>query len=483
MQVRTTGDNSATLCRENRSRKASTPDLSTPVVPQKAAFHTDRMNTDSDDTWLARLGVFRIGAQETLLIAITGLGQVGPRGRLATGATPDLWPRLRDKWLADGTLEERILNHSNRPFLVIDEDAAGAAFSRLTEAQQAQLKRQHQRHYFQFAGQLRQRLHHHADAAHQLAKLELPNFIEAIAGALANREEWSLEFLERLTPFLDVDHQSLRQQLSEQAAALFHEPGSQGWLSTRSNAAEQAIQRGDYPAALISLDAILERLTPPGAQANPRTAYARASHLARRAFCLGQTGNLNEAHDSYRQAEQSLELAEQNIGAADNTQAIDETRITIDLDRASLWMQAGDFQAAFVAGNRALRRAQQWQSWDKMSQIADQLAIVATTINDQGKALAYRKMAARCWRESAAGKASLDSYAALIAQVTGDAKRRRLSKALQVQLEEARASDWLAGAAAIEQLVAGERDESRLSANLGREDFGLLLLLLEQVDS
>jgi hypothetical protein len=154
--------------------------------------------------WLPRLGVFEQGAQETLLLAITGLGQVGPKPDLATGVTRDTWPALREALGEAGLLREEPVPGGGRPYLRFDPLLSAAAASGLTPNQRDILDRRHQHHYFQLAGQLLRQWRHDPVAALALAAKERPNLVKALEGALVGGEEWAAEFLERLTPLFEA---------------------------------------------------------------------------------------------------------------------------------------------------------------------------------------------------------------------------------------------------------------------------------------
>lgn len=441
---------------QSRKLMAMTVDTRIDSIPEHLRSH------------LARFGPFRGGAQETLLLAITGLAQVGPRSELATGATRDTWPQLRDALQVAGLLEERALPGSARPYLRFSRDLADDAWQALSDDQRQQLERRHQRNYFQYVGQMGKLRRTHPDEAASLVEMEMDNLLAATRGAIDAGEEWALEFVERLAPFLqESGREDEAGELRDRVCIHYDPTGSPGWLRQRSNDAERLIQAGEFAAARDILDQLLEQLP----ESEP---FARMANLARRAQCSRQ---LNELPQSLADLELALKAGEQ----APESVAGAETRQRIHLDQAALFAQQGALTQALAAGQKALRESEGLKDWSTMAQVADIQIDLATKLQDPARIGAYRRLrrlAIACTDE---GRAYLADQQSFIADAVAATRDTRARKRFEDLLQQGERAGWSAGVRAMRRILDGERDENSLDDHLEWRDAILVHAVLQEL--
>ncbi|MGB1109007.1 MAG: hypothetical protein ACPG4N_01555 [Gammaproteobacteria bacterium] len=418
--------------------------------------------------FVARLGPFQGGAQETLLLAITGLAQVGPKPELATDVTRDTWPELRDTLLENELIAERELPGSARPFLRFEADFASADWQALSDDQRAQIERRYQRHYFQYVGQLKKLRATHLDEARELVDIERGNLIAAAQGAIDEGEEWALEFVERLSPFLsDAQLEEEVERLRDRVQIHYDPVGSPGWLRQRSNDAERLLQAEEFLAAKLVLSELIEALP-------ADDHFGRMSNLARRAYVSRQLEQSDAAMLDYQAAVRAA-------NSADESTARSEMLQRIHLDQASLLAAQGQPADALTAGQRALRESESLKDWITMAQVAGIQVDLSERLGDEQRAGAYRRLRRLAISCSDEGKAYLIEQQGFIDQVCEAVRNPANRPALNELLATGESAGWVDGVTAMRRILAGERDENLLCEPLEWRDGILVHTILQEL--
>lgn len=362
------------------------------------------------------------GGLESLIKAISGLGQVGPKPEFAHGANADTWPKVRRALLDSGLLEAIDTGVTDAPMLQFHPDLSRWLNANRDTESRLETTRNHQRHYFQFAGQLRQRRHRDPQASALLTRLERANLHHAVDGALAQGEEWALEFVDRIGELFSEIGEPW-DDLHSRAETLARHLGGDPWRLRLSNQAQHLFESREFRAAEQILHELLAGL-------ETDAHFERASAWARIAHCRLQAARPNEARAA-------LMTAAGLCAELERSEAVLEMlrRISLDLVAVCDELEAGHW----------------WQH------------------------------AIDCHVGLARTRARLAEYADFLTRIEAACCTPEHADALHAELDQARAAGWTAGADAIAAVVAGERDLFRLSVNLDLDDAALIATLLKRL--
>ncbi len=268
---------------------------------------------------LPRLGVFRGGAMEDDLIAVTDLGdahstqreqlqtmlasveagdvramlthagkelppdmeippalmeQLRPamrqmadelRHQLAQLPPPpatNLWPGLRRQLEAAALIEAEDVPGVTVPFLRFHPTLAPMLWARLDAAERERLTTAHRQRYYALSRYLYQEDNRNPHQARAIAWRELPNLLHAVHAALDAGDPDAVDFADNVNLFLGTIF-GLKQEaerLSKKAQQAAPDAGSRAWVLAQSNRGEQLRASGQVAEAAQVFQAILQQL-------------------------------------------------------------------------------------------------------------------------------------------------------------------------------------------------------------------------------
>ncbi|HJX53677.1 MAG TPA: tetratricopeptide repeat protein [Polyangia bacterium] len=248
---------------------------------------------------LPRLGVFRGGACEDGLLAITGLGDAG---------TPAAWPGLRRQLEAVALIEAEDIPGVGVPYLRFHPTLAPMLWPRLDVAEQARLNLAHRQRYYALSRYLYQEDSRHPHQARAIAWRELPNVLHAVHAALDAGDPDAVDFAVYVNRFLgSFGLKQEAESLVAKAQAAAGEAGSRAWYLAQSNRGEQLLGSGQVAEAAQVFQAILKQL---GDTPN----YERALTLHRLGRCCGAAGQPRQAEQLHGEALAVLDRLEPSDG-------------------------------------------------------------------------------------------------------------------------------------------------------------------------
>ncbi|MDA0918771.1 MAG: tetratricopeptide repeat protein, partial [Planctomycetota bacterium] len=251
--------------------------------------------TDDERQAVRALGVFRGGAFEDDLLAITGFDE-------------DVWPGLRRQLERAALIEAERVPGVGPPFLRFHPTLAPLLWSQLDEAEQSRLTDAHRQRYYQLSGYLYHKDETDPHHARAIAWRELPNLLHAVHNALASATPDAVEFVEKITRFLTVF--SLKREaetLTARAEAIASDTGSQDWYLAQSNRGERLLESGQVAAAAEVFTTILDTL-------GDRPSYDRAFILLNLGRCYRAGGRPDLAESSHREGIAVTEQLEPSDG-------------------------------------------------------------------------------------------------------------------------------------------------------------------------
>ncbi len=283
---------------------------------------------------VGRLGVFEGGAFENVLLDITEF-------------TAKQWQPLRRQLESAGLVRAEGLENVGVgvPFLKFHPTLARVLWASLEEGEQEALQRRHRERYYALSGWLYQEDDKNPYAARAIAQRELPNLLVAVRGALAEGEDWAVDFVDKVNWFLNFfGMNGDRVDLTDRAARAAQSVavGSQAWYLARTNAGERLYQSGQPQQAKVIFEEILAGLvippSPPSEGGN-RTSYERCLTLGRLGRCWEAMGQPAQAAVLYRQA-----LAE--LGQLEPSDGVKRQMGATQADLADVLRAVGDYGAA-----------------------------------------------------------------------------------------------------------------------------------------
>jgi tetratricopeptide (TPR) repeat protein len=293
--------------------------VASPDNPVVASLQLSLEKVDAEvQQWLPLLGVFEGGAGWGALAAITELSE-------------EQLSKLQSALITTGLIH-LIPIAENVTYLQFHPTLAPVLWSRLDPTQQAPLRQRYQQFYYQMSRYL-----YHEDKRNPLliraiVKQELSNLLAAVKGALADRSDEAVKFVDNVNLFLDYfGLQRDRAVLTQQAATLAGVRGSDAWYLSKSNQGQQLYDNGQYAAAATLFTELLKTLS--------AVSYQRCTTLGRLGRCLNKQGQTAEAIDCYQQALTELEQL-----APSDSVVLEKS--TVHTDLADALRNSGQFDLA-----------------------------------------------------------------------------------------------------------------------------------------
>ncbi|MEK8020325.1 MAG: tetratricopeptide repeat protein [Candidatus Parabeggiatoa sp.] len=232
--------------------------------------------------------------------------------------------------------------------------------TRLTAEELAQLLARHQERYYQLSGSLYAEDTKNPHQIRAIVLRELPNLLYAVKGALAEKTDNAVDFVNYVNLFLNnFGLNRDRADLTQQAEQI-------GGYLALSNKGEHLWSQGEYQAAAQVFNEILTSL-------GEQPSYERCLTLGRLGRCFARQGQAEQAIAHYRQG---LAVAEQLEPSKD----VKRQKGILHADLADVLMNKREFKEAKKAYEAAL---------SIMKEINDQRSIGA--INGQLGTLALRQ--------------------------------------------------------------------------------------------
>jgi tetratricopeptide (TPR) repeat protein len=269
---------------------------------------------------LPRLGVFQGGALEAAILAITEF-------------LPQQWQRLRLALERTGLAQIEMLENIVSPFLQFHPTLTPVLWGQLSTKEQANLRLVHQQHYYDVVIFLLDADSENPNGVRLLARRELSNLLWAVNGALDDRSENAVDFVDRVNKFLyffgmERDRSFLTKRLSQ----LFSLVGSDNWYLIRSNQGDLLFQNGRYSNAAQVFEEILQGLS-------LEPSFDRISTLIYMGRCFRFQGQLTAA---IQYLQEGLNLSYQ----LDQSQEIKRQRGTLQTELGEIFATLGEFQQA-----------------------------------------------------------------------------------------------------------------------------------------
>ncbi|MDY6939402.1 MAG: tetratricopeptide repeat protein [Cyanobacteriota bacterium] len=278
--------------------------------------------------WLPRLGVFQGGAWEIMLLSVTQFEKAQ-------------WQILREGLEATGLIQVEPLLDVNFPYIKFHPTLAPTLWKQLSVEQWNALQQRHRQHYYQVSRYLYQQDDKHPHAVRAMTQRELPNLMFAVRGALVVEDADAVDFVEKVNRFLYVFRlQSDRAQLTQLAAELGGDVGSQIWFLAQSSSGEQLFSVGRCEEAARVFAEILAGL-------GETPSYNRCLTLTRLGRCLRNRGMPAEAATLCRRGLAELDRLDPSDGVK-RQQGVTLT------DLADVLMQMGEYDGARQAYEASL---------------------------------------------------------------------------------------------------------------------------------
>jgi tetratricopeptide (TPR) repeat protein len=339
----------------------------TPHNPLLASLHLSLERVDNAaHVWLPQLGVFQGGALEPNLLEITGIPEAQ-------------WSAVRQSLVATALIQPEYLPGVEVPYLKFHPTLAPALWERLLPAQQADLSARHCQRYYALSDYLYNKDIHNTHQARAITRRELPNLLHAVHGALEVGEEWTVDFVYKVSFFLNVFglHRDWT-VLTQRVQAGGWQMGSRAWWLARLNHGERLWAEGQSHAAAAVFQEVLAGLreSPSYERGDALTWLGRYFHLQ---------GQPRQAVQYYRQAMAVLEQV-------DTSMAVQELQRVLQADLGDALSDMGDHKAAQAAHEASLALA---QASGNVQGAAVSTAQLGTLALHQGK----RQAAAERYRE------------------------------------------------------------------------------------
>ena len=346
----------------------------TPGNPLLASLNLSLERLDAAaSAWLPRLGVFQGGAMENVLLAITEIPEAD-------------WATLRPSLVAAALIQPEAVPGVTPPYLKFHPTLAPALWARLEAAQQADLSARHRQGYYALSGDLYNEDARQPHEARAIARRELPNLLHAVDTALLAREEWAVDFVDKVNQFLGFfGRQRDRTVLSQRVQAGGTQTGSQAWYLARSGQGEQLYATGQYDAAEAVFQAVL-------AGQGEAPSYERGVTLLRLGRCVHVQGHPEQAVSYCRQALLGLD---QVPASAD----VRQLQAAVQVDLGDALAALGDYAAAQAAYAASLRLAQANGNDRQVAVVTFQLGTLAYRHGDLPSAAASYRTAQRTFQQ------------------------------------------------------------------------------------
>ena len=320
----------------------------TPDDPLLASLNLSLDKVDDEaKQWLPRLGVFQGGAMEKIffleIIELSG----------------EQWQILRTALETSGLIQAEHLQGAT--YIRFHPTLAPALKTRLSAEELAQLLARHQERYYQLSGYLYFEDKKNPHQARAIVLRELPNLLYAVKGALAEKTDNAVEFVNYVNRFLNFFGLNRdRADLTQQAQQI-------GGYLALSNKGEHLWSQGQYQAAAQVFNEILTSL-------GEQPSYERCLTLTRLGRCFARQGQAEQAIAHYRQGLAVAEQLEQSKGK--------RQKGILHTDLADVLRDKGDFEEARKAYEASLLLAKNLDDHHMVAVVNGQLGILALLQNN-----------------------------------------------------------------------------------------------------
>jgi tetratricopeptide (TPR) repeat protein len=235
---------------------------------------------------LPRLGVFQGGAFEFMILEVLQFA-------------PEHWQKLKIVLLRNGLMQVEVLENVVSPFLRFHPTLAPVLWRRLSESEQANLRLLHQQNYRDFVIDLYQVDMQNPSEARSTIRLELPNLLWAVKGALESRsedavKEDAVKFVERLNMFLHfLGLKRDRAFLSERLSQFINKVDSTKWISILTLQGDLLLSSHQYSDATEVFDKIIQEL-------DSEPSFTQTVILSRLGICHQKQIQLSEAANFFQ---------------------------------------------------------------------------------------------------------------------------------------------------------------------------------------
>ena len=379
--------------------------------------------------WLPRIAAFRHGGLETLIKAASGLAQVGPKPELARGVNSETWKHLRRALIDLELMQEHKIPGIDTPYLRYSDELFNWLQINVNTDTRLDITRKHQRHMFQFCGQMEKQQIEDTMTTQALVALEMANLLHACHGVIEQGEEWGIEFADRLLPFMDTPglEQDREKLIAARDDMKNRDDGSAHRLNL-SNQAQTLFNEGRPAEAEKRLREMLHTF-------KPDEYFERASAWARIGACRAEVARLafikpTTAIDAFERAWRTLLTLEDAAGPLEMRRAV-----AMDLAR--------------------LHDTEAQDEW------------IVKAVESHAKLPSVTE--------------SMAEYSDFIDEVLHVLEDPSLREDMNAQLAEAREAGWNEGADAVAKVLDGTRDLAPLARNLDLDDAVLVKTILDQI--
>jgi tetratricopeptide (TPR) repeat protein len=322
---------------------------------------------------LPRLGVFQGGALECMIFNVLQF-------------EPEQWQRLILALKRTGLIQIEIIENIASPFFRFHPTLAPVLWSRLSVAEQLDLRQQHQQHYYGLVSTLYNADTQNPHEARSIARRELSNLLWAVKGALEDKSENAIEFVDRVSKFLYFfGLERDRVFLTEQLDRFIDVVGSNNWYLVLSKQGDLLLHAGEYNAAATIFVKILQGL-------GSEPSFNRVNTLGRLGQCFTHQGQLS---DATQYLQEGLNISAQ-LG---QSQIIIKQRRLLQMLIGDVLMNSGEFNKAQTIYFDALDTAEKIGDIVGAAIITGQMGILAMNKGDLSIAAQRYKTSAQIFRQ------------------------------------------------------------------------------------
>ncbi|MEK7990943.1 MAG: tetratricopeptide repeat protein, partial [Thiotrichaceae bacterium] len=259
-----------------------------------------------------------------------------PQQQSAEGVDDSIWHDLKQHLLSTDLIQaEQVFGQTYLHF----HPTLSAALA----SDNAEFRQRHQDNYYEFSDYLYFEDDKNPLKAHTIAKYELPNLLFALKGALEDASDDAVEFLTKITMFLDgFGLQRDLDQFNQQAEKLAQQVGTDNWFINKSRRGEQLYDAGHYAEAAEIFTEISNNL-------DSDSSYRHCVVLNFLGRCFNRQGQAESAIACYQQGLDIAKQLEQNVNI----------QCQLYADLADVLTEIGDYQQAKTACEQSLAISEQ----------------------------------------------------------------------------------------------------------------------------
>jgi tetratricopeptide (TPR) repeat protein len=322
---------------------------------------------------LPRLGVFQGGALEFMIFNVLQFEL-------------EQWQRLILALERTGLIQIEIIENIASPFFRFHPTLAPVLWSRLSVAEQLDLRQRHQQHYYGLVSTLYNADTQNPHEARSIARRELSNLLWAVQGALEDRSKNAIEFVDRVSKFLYFfGLERDRVFLTEQLDRFIDVVGSNNWYLVLSKQGDLLLHAGEYDAAATIFIKILQGL-------GSERSFNRVNTLGRLGQCFTHQGQLS---DATQYLQEGLNISAQ-LG---QSQIIIKQRRMLQMLMGDVLMNLGEFNKAQTIYLDALDTAEKIGDIVGAAIITGQMGILAMNQGDLSIAAQRYKTSAQIFQQ------------------------------------------------------------------------------------